>query len=202
MRAGLWRWCTALNQSFSAPLEPGNTNTRSSRHRILPYSTWCNAVCVLSTCVCRHSTQIFPVLMTCLTESVLVPYRFFSNSPDSISFPGSKNNISEASRNHFSNFYTGKWRAASVQCSWNVSRTFYSFYVRTTTSVNPNPNPNPQWKSDTEFWPSRSSYKYIQDLWSQARATLELLIMSLTRPPPDCCDAVLGTALVVANFTL
>lgn len=47
-------------------------------------------VCVrahIHTCVCRHSTQIFPVLMTCLTESVLVPYRFFSNSPDSISFP-------------------------------------------------------------------------------------------------------------------
>lgn len=47
-------------------------------------------VCV-PTCVCRQSTQIFPVLMTCLTESVLVPYRFFSNSPDSISFPGNNN---------------------------------------------------------------------------------------------------------------
>ena len=42
----------------------------------------------LPTCVCRQRRQIFPVLMTCLTESELVPYKFFSNSPDSISLPG------------------------------------------------------------------------------------------------------------------
>lgn len=36
---------------------------------------------------CRHSRQIFPELTTCLTESVFVPYRFCSNSPDSMNFP-------------------------------------------------------------------------------------------------------------------
>lgn len=50
----------------------------------------CSIGACAPTCVCRQSTQIFPVLMTCLTESVLVPYRFFSNSPDSISFPEEK----------------------------------------------------------------------------------------------------------------
>lgn len=36
---------------------------------------------------CRHSRHIFPELTTCLTESVFVPYRFCSNSPDSMNFP-------------------------------------------------------------------------------------------------------------------
>lgn len=39
------------------------------------------------TCVCRQSRQILPVLMSWRTESVLVPYKFFSNSPDSMNFP-------------------------------------------------------------------------------------------------------------------
>lgn len=41
----------------------------------------------LSTRVCRHSKQMRPELMTCRTESVLVPYKFFSNSPNSTNFP-------------------------------------------------------------------------------------------------------------------
>lgn len=39
---------------------------------------------------CRHSKQIFPELTTCLTESVFVPYRFCSNSPDSMNFPAAR----------------------------------------------------------------------------------------------------------------
>ena len=62
----------------------------------------CVCVCVIQTCVCRQSTQILPVLMTCLTESVLVPYRFFSNSPDSISFP-------EENRRKMSFVMSGCW---------------------------------------------------------------------------------------------
>lgn len=40
--------------------------------------------------MCRQSRQMRPELMTCRTESVLVPYKFFSYSPDSMNFPVAK----------------------------------------------------------------------------------------------------------------
>ncbi len=39
---------------------------------------------------CRHSKQIFPELIIRLTESVFVPYKFCSNSPDSRNFPAAR----------------------------------------------------------------------------------------------------------------
>lgn len=147
-----------------------------------PLSRWCDAVCEPSTCVCRHSTQIFPVLMTCLTESVLVPYRFFSNSPDSMSFPGSKKNRSEASRNHFSlipsKVYPGKWRE-----KWRAASVVH---------------PMERW-----FWPSRSStcpYRI-----SGAQQEQPMSCWSFLEPQtPQICRyerrPVLGTVLVVANL--
>lgn len=44
----------------------------------------------LPTLVCRQSKQMRPELMTCRIESVLVPYKFFPNSPDSMNFPAPK----------------------------------------------------------------------------------------------------------------
>lgn len=42
------------------------------------------------TLVWRQRRQMRPVLTTCRTESVLVPYRFFPYSPDSMNFPAAK----------------------------------------------------------------------------------------------------------------
>lgn len=49
------------------------------------------------TLVWRQSKQMRPELMTCRTESVLVPYKFFPYSPDSMNFPAAKS-VSKAGR--------------------------------------------------------------------------------------------------------
>lgn len=54
-----------------------------------------SALCV-PTLVWRQSKQMRPELTTCRTESVLVPYKFFSNSPNSMNFPLAKSDSKAA----------------------------------------------------------------------------------------------------------
>lgn len=64
------------------------------------------------TLVCRQSKQMRPELMTCRTESVLVPYRFFSYSPDSMNFPADKS-ASKAGR--LTKWYSRPFRSCILE---------------------------------------------------------------------------------------
>lgn len=78
------------------------------------------------TLVCKQSKHMRPALMMCRTESVLVPYRFFSYSPDSINFPPAK---SVSKEDRLTKWYSHPFRSCIlgllvVSVSWKRQETF------------------------------------------------------------------------------
>lgn len=70
-----------------------------------------SAMCV-STLVWRHSKQMRPELTTCRTESVLVPYKFFSYSPNSMNFPDA---MSDSKAFRLTKWYSRPFRSCILE---------------------------------------------------------------------------------------